>query len=448
MDDGGRTSLASPSIPSGNEKISETAEERDPADEILLEEVLDIRHRSQAVEAEVYPVQIEELQRADREGGEGSLEGRLSSSLEASWEEALDLPGQPSSLELGAFEDHRNRSEEGLQDMFDSQPSPTLPLPLLGTEEKEAKAVPSELEVPLHDHPAENEKNHFETSAFDEASQLLQEISERTPPKGTTLPPPWIDGFRHSIETYYRQTGDLFSAWFKERMEESGFTDSFHSLLTVLVHARFDQGGQPENALENTQRVCGLLPRSNLELEEIPFLDGTEFFAQENWRYLFQRALPKLRQVAADILERRTWTASDLERLIQIIPHMSPQNSRGAMRRIHTLIPEAVAIDFSKFPVAIGENLYRVSSRLGVVDPHVDSYQGKNSIGDLKIQSFAKATYPDDPVKIEEPMNWLGRREEGHCLALDPRCDGCLFESFCPKLHTDFNPSAEGMKER
>jgi endonuclease III len=83
---------------------------------------------------------------------------------------------------------------------------------------------------------------------------------------------------------------------------------------------------------------------------------------------------------------------------------------------------------------------------LGIIDPHFDFYQAKNSMGDLKIQTFAKVAFPEDPSKIETPMVWIGRNEaEGHCLPLSPRCEECLFETFCPKLYLDFDPTEKGM---
>jgi len=75
------------------------------------------------------------------------------------------------------------------------------------------------------------------------------------------------------------------------------------------------------------------------------------------------------------------------------IPNMSDKNSRISVRWMHELIPDVVRIDFSNTPINIEESLYRVASRLGVVDPHFDYYQGRNSIGDLKIQSLPKKPF-------------------------------------------------------
>jgi hypothetical protein len=203
-----------------------------------------------------------------------------------------------------------------------------------------------------------------------------------------------------------------------------------------------------EKALENVQRVFRLSIQPDLQLEQIPPLEGTEFFSAEDWRVLFHRAIPKLQQVSNTIFEKGQWEALDLEHLIQVIPHMSHKNSRMAVRWVHELIPDIITIDFSNNLISVGESLYRVASRLGVVDPDCDFYQGENSIGDLKIQSFGKTVFPQDPLKIEEPMTWVGRREEGgHCFPTLPRCTGCLFETFCPKLHSHFNPSEKGMRQ-
>jgi len=137
-------------------------------------------------------------------------------------------------------------------------------------------------------------------------------------------------------------------------------------------------------------------------------------------------------------------------RFIQVIPHMGDKNSRMAAWRIGELIPHLVEIDFEGTPISIGESLYRVASRLGIVNPHYDHYQGSNSAGDLKIQTFAKEAFAQFPMKIEEPMTWAGLNEEegGHCFPTQPRCEGCHFEAFCPKLYFHFNPSVKGMRGR
>jgi len=294
----------------------------------------------------------------------------------------------------------------------------------------------------------------FDVSIFEEASKLLEEISKEPVKREKEEPPPfpWIEDFRSSVEDYYQKNREPFSSWFNSCRHSEELDHPYRSALTILTHARFNQKNQSEKALENTQKVFRLLHQSNLSLEQVPPLEGTPFFTAENWTELFLRAIPKLQQVANHIIEKKQWNAPDLERLIQIIPHMGDRNSRLAIRWIHELIPQEVDIDGSTIPISIGESLYRVGARLGVVDPHFDTVQGKNSIGDLKIQAFARMAFPQFPWKIEEPMTWLGIGTgdggAGYCLPTQPQCEGCLFETFCPKLYSDFNPSEKGMTAR
>jgi len=120
-----------------------------------------------------------------------------------------------------------------------------------------------------------------------------------------------------------------------------------------------------------------------------------------------------------------------------------------AIQWFKELIPDVLEVDFSDTPVTVGEGFYRVASRLGIVDPHFDHYQGRNSMADVKIQSFARMACLRNPLEVEEPMTWMGRAEEqgGHCFPIQPKCEGCLFETFCPKLYVHFNPSEKGMRE-
>jgi hypothetical protein len=291
-------------------------------------------------------------------------------------------------------------------------------------------------------------------SIFEEASKLLEEISKEPVKREKEAPPTfsWIEDFRNAVKNYYQKNLEPFPSWFNSCRHLEELDHPYRSTLTILTHARFNQKNQSEKALENTQKVFKLLHQSNLSLEQIPPLEGTPFFTGENWRELFHRAIPKLQQVANHIIEKKQWNAPDLERLIQVIPHMGDRNSRLAIRWIHELIPEEVHIDGSTILLSIGESLYRVGARLGVVDPHFDTAPGKNSIGDLKIQAFARTAFPQFPWKIEEPMTWLGIGAEegggGYCLPTQPQCEGCLFEAFCPKLYADFNPSEKGMTAR
>ncbi len=304
------------------------------------------------------------------------------------------------------------------------------------------------------------EASRFDASAFEEAPRLLEDISERP---GEVRPEEesgkeveeqlagfsWIEQFRDAARAFYQKPRDIFSIWFEECRKEGQFRDHLHALLTILVHSRFDQGSQSVKALENTQSVFHLIVQPNLRLDEIPPLEGTLFISGEVWRELFHRALPKVQQIGNVVFKKNRWKGYELERLIQVIPHMGHRNSRTAIRWFNELIPDVIQIDFSDTPVAVDESFYRVVSRLGIVDPHFDRYQGGNSMADAKIQSFSRMAYPQNPLDVEGPMGWMGRAEEqgGHCLPVQPRCKGCLFESFCPKLYVHFDPSEKGMRE-
>ena len=121
-----------------------------------------------------------------------------------------------------------------------------------------------------------------------------------------------------------------------------------------------------------------------------------------------------------------------------------------AIRWIEGLIPERIKIDFSSLKVPVTENIYRVACRLGILDPYFDLYHGPASIGEVKIQSFARTAFPHNPGRVEPPMNRMGlkREEGGHCFPIRPQCEGCLFEGFCLKLHPLFDPAEKGMIRR
>jgi len=369
-------------------------------------------------------------------------------------EKGAELSEKVEDLILSSEEDRTQGEKEG-EGIVESEASSTLPPFVSKKEDTLNGAVDSlNLEPPPPRYENIFRENRYDLSLFEEATKLLEEIS-KGPAEGVKEEPSpfsWIDDFRNSVEVYYQEGHDIFSSWFQASQEEEKFANPLHSVLTILVHARFNQITQSEEALENTKKVFKLILQPNLLLEEIPLLEGTPFFSGENWRELFYRAIPKLQQVANNIIEKKKWNTYDLERSIQIIPHMSDRNSWMAIRWIHQLIPNVIEVDLSDTPVAIGENLYRVASRLGVVDPLFDFYDGKNSTGDLKIQDFAKAVYPRNPMKIEEPMAWAGMMKEerggGYCLPTRPHCTGCPFETFCPRLHLDFDPSEKGMKRR
>jgi len=356
-------------------------------------------------------------------------------------------------LAFEILEKNKTQARKERETWSEHEPPQVVAIPALEkVEGQEGEAVRPDLGSPPTHRESIFPETRVELSLFEEATKLLEEISrgpaERL--KEEPSPFPWIEDFRNSVEAYDRKGHDIFSSWFQANQKEEKFANPLHSVLTILVHARFNQGNQSAEALENTERVFKLILQPNPPLEDIPSLEGTPFFSGESWRELFHRAIPKLQKVANNILEKTKWNAYDLERLIQIIPHMSGKNSWMAIRWIHELIPNVIEMDLSDASVAIGESLYRVGSRLGVVDPFFDFYEGKNSTGDLKVQKFARAAYPQNPARIEKLMTWVGTMKEdgggGYCLPNQPHCTGCPFEAFCPRLQWDFDPSAKGMK--
>ncbi len=325
-------------------------------------------------------------------------------------------------------------------------------------EATDAEGAPDEPKLTTEEEAVE--ASSLDASVFEEATRVLEDISEHPAEvkpeenveKGIEEPLPafpWVEHFRDAVQAFYQKPRDIFSIWFEECRKEGEFRDTLHALLTILVHSRFDQGSQSVKALENTQRVSRLIVQPNLLLDEIPPLEETPFMSGEVWRELFHRALPKVQQIGKTILEKNRWKGFELERLIQVIPHMGHRNSRTAIRWFNELIPDVIQVDFSETPVAVDESFYRVASRLGIVDPHFDHYQGRNSMADVKIQSFSKMAFPQNPLEVEEPMGYMGRAGEqgGHCLPIEPKCEGCLFETFCPKLYVHFDPSEKGIRE-
>jgi hypothetical protein len=428
-------------IPTAFEDKSEATDVPGPLEKMIAEKESEISGDILlSLEHEAEPILGEEIKE-----NQGGVEG-ISEKIISLTPEPLEKIMEPSSILVK--EDGYPGGEESGRDLGQetSQGFASSVLEELG---KGIEAALDGLDL-ASDGEQRTDESHLDASVFQEATQLLEDISE-TPKEAKgeeeTVPSfSWIGYFRDAVDTFYQSPHDIFSIWFEECRKKGEFNNSLHSLLTILVHSRFDQGSQSIKALENTQKSIRLIVQPNLLLDEIPPLEGTSFVSGEVWRDLFQRALPKVHQISNAILEKNKWNVFDLEGLIQVIPHMGNQNSRMAIQWINELIPDVVEIDFSDTPIAIGEDLYRVAARLGIVDPHLDYYQGTNSKGDTKIQSFAKTAFPHNPVKVEKPMSWMGDGEErgGHCFPIQPWCDGCLFKTFCPKLYLDFNPSEKG----
>jgi hypothetical protein len=440
-------SLSRPRMSAEFEKKAQDMQLTEPSEKVII-----IREKETSRETARFSGKIVETPLEKEITGErGGDEGRISDHSLTLTLEPLEKVLESS---LSGLEEDGHPGLEESEGAFGQEASQESDLFASEEIEKETEEVGALGDIKL----ASDEREVDETpllgaSAPQDAIQLaegISEIPEEVAAEEETAPSfAWIDSFRNALETYYEKSPDIFSIWFKERRTGGDFRDSFHALLTILVHSRFEQGHLPVKALENTKRVFGLIAQPNLPLGHIPTLEGTPFASGEVWADLFHRALPKIQQMGNAILEKNKWSASDLEGLVQVIPHMGRQNSRMAIQWMNALIPDILEVDFSGTSVTVGKGLYRVASRLGVVDPRFDQYEGAHSTGDAKIQSFAKAAFPENPGKVEEPMASMGRGEEkgGHCFPVQPWCEGCLFEAFCPKLCVDFDPSENGMKE-
>jgi len=241
-------------------------------------------------------------------------------------------------------------------------------------------------------------------------------------------------------------------SWFREQGRKGAFANNFERILIILIDARFDQQTTAEKALENTKQVfkAGVL-KKQLERSEIPLLVPRRRMTAEKWTNLFHSATSRLRRLAAKIGERKEWDAEELLSCMSStyykVPYLGVKTSRLAVRWLHELVSD-LKIDMSSFEIPIDILVYRVASRLGLIDPHNDKYYGKGSPADLKIQSFAKVLFPDNPWFLDEPLWSSGRQPSkgGHCFPRFPDHKGCIFEEICPRKYVDFDPAETGIE--
>lgn len=257
-----------------------------------------------------------------------------------------------------------------------------------------------------------------------------------------------LDQLRSSILQYRKhRISDPFISWFRERDSADGFSSAFEKILVVLIDARFNQQTRAEHALDNTKRMskAGALRRV-IERDEVPLLIPRQRMTPENWTDLFFTSQRRLRQLAKRIEAKQRWSASTLLACMRSrdykVPNLGLKTSRLAVRWLHELIPE-LDIDVSDFKIPIDARAYRVASRLGIIDPKVDTYAGAGNPADRKIQAFASTLFPDDPWFLDEPLWSTSRQpsEGGHCNPITPQCQGCIFDEICPKRYVDVNPS-------
>jgi hypothetical protein len=200
-----------------------------------------------------------------------------------------------------------------------------------------------------------------------------------------------LKDFRTIILNYMkRRTSDPFMEWFRQREKTNVFSDDFERILSVLIAARFDQNTSADSAFTNTQTVisCGSLKRV-IKRKDLPLLipKGGKLSA-EDWTRLFCTALPALREVSNKIMGRRSFQAGELlDHLLGDwrVPYLAVKTSRLAVRWLYELVP-SLTIDMRTYKIPIDKLVYRVSCRLGGINPHSDFYCGNDSPGDLKIE--------------------------------------------------------------
>jgi len=262
----------------------------------------------------------------------------------------------------------------------------------------------------------------------------------------------WLRRFREIIITYNENRApDPFMKWFRQRDSEQFFANDFQRVLAILIVARFDQRTTAENALENTIAVAdsGALQRL-VARNEIPLLIPRQNVTAEEWTDLFCSSLSKLHSLSARIVAQKDWDALKLLDAMKNefrVPYLGTKTARLAVRWLHELV-SSIEIDMLTYKIPIDSLVYRVWSRLGIIDPRVDKYSGENSPADVKVQAFVSKVFPQKPWILDEPLWSTGRQPEkgGHCFPKNPNCYGCLFENICRRKFLDADPSSLGME--
>jgi hypothetical protein len=262
----------------------------------------------------------------------------------------------------------------------------------------------------------------------------------------------WLRRFREIITAYNENRApDPFMKWFRQRDSERFFANDFQRVLAILIDARFDQRTTAENALENTIAVVnrGALERL-VTKNEIPLLVPRQNVTAEKWTDLFCSSLSKLHLLSTRIIAQKEWDALQLLGVMENefrVPYLGTKTARLAVRWLHELV-SGIKIDMFTYKIPIDSLVYRVWSRLGIIDPHVDKYSGENSPADVKVQAFVSKVFPQKPWLLDEPLWSTGRQPDkgGHCFPKNPNCNGCLFEGICPRKVLDADPSSLGME--
>lgn len=264
----------------------------------------------------------------------------------------------------------------------------------------------------------------------------------------------WLARLRDIIVAYMRNRApDPFMEWFRHKDSRGFFADDFERVLVILIDARFDQMTTAEKALENTKMaVEANCLKKAIEPDKLPLLIPRQYFTAEGWTESFIMALPNLHRIARRIVAQKSWNANDLfDLMLHEIRarYLGVKTTRLAVRWLHELVA-SLDINMATYEIPIDRLVYRVSCRLGLINPNTDKYSGRRSIADVKIQTLVKRLLPDRPWFFDEPLWSSGRKavNGGHCYPRNPNCKGCIFESICSKRFLDSDPAKIGMETK
>lgn len=262
----------------------------------------------------------------------------------------------------------------------------------------------------------------------------------------------WFEQFRKVILAYNeKRKPDPFMRWFREKEVQRFFADDKEKVLTILIDARFDQMTTAEKALANTKTVFQEECLKGIVTEAtFPVLIPPQYFTPEEWTKSFILALPRLQAISSRIVAKKTWKANELcDLMLNEIkaPYLGVKTTRLAIRWLYELLP-VLNIDMASYEIPIDRLVYRVSCRLGLIDPNSDKYSGQGSDADVKIQTLVQWLLPGKQWIFDEPLWSTGRKpsNEGHCYPKKPSCGGCIFEKICPRKFPDSDPAELGME--
>jgi len=262
----------------------------------------------------------------------------------------------------------------------------------------------------------------------------------------------WFEQFRSIILAYNeKRQPDPFMKWFQQKETQGFFGGDTEKVLAILIDARFDQMTTAEKALANTKLVvqAGCL-KGITDPNVVPLLIPRQYFSAEEWTKSFITALPSLRSISNRIVAQKTWRADELCSLMLHkirAPYLGVKTTRLAIRWLYELMP-TLNINMDSYEIPIDRLVYRVSCRLGLIDPNYDKYAGQGSDADVKIQSVVRGLLPGRQWVVDEPLWSTGRKpmSGGHCYPKSPSCGGCIFGKICPRRFVDFDPAEVGMQ--